>query len=352
MSDRKNYDHDTHEFVDTLLKEDIELEPTYDEDMRKSRRFPSSELSPFHCTQSVLTHFHQTYPFHLIGKPVRLYCPKGNQYHNGRILNVKIHYKHLKCLIRFPAGQDHRKTPLMAWIYLEEHCAAVATDILWGHFGESKRELLDKKRRSQSTGCWAPAILWRRTSRELVSVAALLSPVRGQIRFRGPLLDSDSIVRKPGAWGLVEAIGTDKYEFLNLRSETRRAPPTQQKHSERKAQLLMSMARAELVAEKRVIKWNQIPLLDPMHKAVLQCQDEYALGVLEYRSRPKQFVNPSPLVAQGLDRSYVMEGLCNQKGVAPSKDFASSLICEIVESVPDSVSMITQRDRKKLGSDI
>jgi hypothetical protein len=128
--------------------------------------------------------------------------------------------------------------------------------------------------------------------------------------------------------------------------ETRDTPPTQQKQQqEREAEIMMALVNAEWEEQERVRKWKELPLVNPVHEAAIQCQDEYALGTLEYKAQPKQYVRPSPLIPQGLDRTYILSQISHRIGVSPTKDFASSLVCELVESVPATIVTITQHDR-------
>jgi hypothetical protein len=371
-------DHPDDIWVDALLRDDIRDEPQHhppnndsnnnsndtteqdddddhDEEDNTTVLFPRSELD----------WIHRQHPERLIGNPLRLYCPHGNHYHNGRILEVRPGVRDTECLVRFPAGKDYRKTSLTTWIRLEEHCLAVATQILWGVFGSKERKNKSHVKKSSSSSSpakWMRAKLWSRTARELVPVMQLLNPKEGQLYYRNPKdvgdeNDKDEEEEEepdPPKWGLVESFGTDTYELLNLPLETRDSrPQPPKKHAvllqqdEREADIRMALAQAELEEQARIRKWKEYyPLLNPVHPAAICCQDEYALGPLEFRRRERQYVRPSPLIAQGLDRAYILEQVAQRMGVPPSKDLASSLACELTNLVPSTIGEINRYQQR------
>jgi len=103
-----------------------------------------------------------------IGQTIRLYCPIGEQYHTGRILDWRkaimplfsidpIHHNDTTALtstkkqqgnfnifygignasgceflVRFRAGGAGRKIPVHRWIVLEEHSVSVGNSVVWG----------------------------------------------------------------------------------------------------------------------------------------------------------------------------------------------------------------------------
>eukprot|EP00536_Pseudo-nitzschia_multiseries_P001077 jgi/Psemu1/321914/estExt_fgenesh1_pg.C_130047 len=151
---------------------------------------------------------------HLVGCVLRLFCTKTNSYHTGRILSVKQRRQQYhdardldavetdpndtECLVRFPAGRDHRKRNVTRWIRLEEHSLAVACpDLVWGKFvsfppaaeGATRKRKKSsapraKQQPKQPKHCWMPTKLWMRSSRELVMSIPFLNELRGQIRYR------------------------------------------------------------------------------------------------------------------------------------------------------------------------
>lgn len=242
-------------------------------------RIPRSELDVFH---QEIRRGRPSSPMDskLVGKCLRLYCPRGNDYHHGRILSVLPSPDTLdtECLVRFPAGRDHRKSSLTRWLRLEEHSLAVATQLAWGLFSpeetyceENPSSINDGKAReggpnsvsaitSSSTSArphWLRAQIWMRTSRELVNVMPLLREELGQIRYRSVRYDDDGTSKwdaetlpstvlsgagdtqdvctiksmqdsvaentpnlQDQEWGLAEVLGRGSYQLLNLSTET------------------------------------------------------------------------------------------------------------------------------------
>ena len=299
-----------------------------------------------------------------LGKPIRLYCPNGNHYHSGRIIDVRPCFgskdgegegeakettatadnattgnKDTYCLVRFPAGKDHRKTPFVVWLRLEEHCVVVGMKLLWAQFlPYSKKD----KRQSSSNGGgsgskrWSRGILWSRSARELVCVmkeaqgTQILydtSTVSGKNKSQQQQQQDN---HKSREWGLVEDIsrfGTDCYSVLRLEEDTRDSvsKQTQQQHDQ-ECKVVSGVVQAELAEQARVRNWNKLPHRNTWHSDALCRRDEYTLGPLEYKFTPKLQIEPSPAIQQGLDRSYILKKL---KGVQPTKDVASSLVCEL-----------------------
>ena len=342
--DRKQELDNPQDYVNMLLQEDVQEEGQADK--YSKIRIPVSELHQVHKNSE-----------QMIGHSLRLYCPLGNHYHNGRILDIRNEEdspesNNTLCLVRFPAGPDHRKTSLTAWIHLEEHCVAVCTQLVWSHIGSKSG-----KRKVART--WMPAKLWSRTARELVPVATLLDESQDQIQFhqassRGPV---------PPVWGLVETFGQDTYELLNLKTEIKETLEDEDMKNKSSSSsganvnvnvnmdpLLLSLARAEWHELERVRQWKSLPLHNPVHPQAFRSRDEYGLGTLEYQDRPQPSSSTTgielcPSIAQGLDRAYILQQLSTKFGVEASRDVAASLQCELIESVPDGIQAITTRDR-------
>jgi hypothetical protein len=322
--DRKQELDNPQEHVNILLEEDVHEEG-------QSDRIPVSELHQVHKN-----------PEQMIGHSLRLYCPRGNHYHNGRILDIRKEENGPEndtlCLVRFPAGPDHRKTSLTTWIYLEEHCVAVCTQLVWSHIGS--------KGGKRKVRTWMPAKLWSRTARELIPVATLLDESQDQIQFhqgpRGPI---------PPVWGLVETFGQETYELLKLKIEIKEKLDDEDMKKSSSAvnvnmdPLLLSLARAEWHELERVRQWKALPLHNPVHPQAFQSRDEYGLGTLECQDRPATCIELCPSIAQGLDRAYILQQLSSKFGVEASRDVAASLQCELIESVPDGIQALTRRDR-------
>jgi hypothetical protein len=224
-------------FVDQLLCEDMELhQPELLSRITNGicmdatgKGLPRSELEVFHRNKpESYNHAEESDDPLLVGCALRLFCPKTNHYHTGRILKlreppdnrdpneiVRDDYDRnhdTECLVRFQAGRDHRKKSLTRWIRLEEHSLAVAYPYLvWGKFKSSEldqaaasrnssptkankeEESSTKKRKSSSSPSpnkytsqnrWVPTKLWMRSSRELVMSMQLLEESLGQIGCR------------------------------------------------------------------------------------------------------------------------------------------------------------------------
>ncbi|GKY99277.1 hypothetical protein MPSEU_000882800 [Mayamaea pseudoterrestris] len=98
-------------------------------------------------------------PDYMIGKPIELYFndPKeGERFHSGRIVDYRTTMddgETVEYLIRFPAGADYRKSPLTAWVALEEHAITVGTSLVW----------MEEKK-----GQWIPATVQLRTALSLI----------------------------------------------------------------------------------------------------------------------------------------------------------------------------------------
>ena len=185
---------------------------------------PRSELEVFHRSNSSSSN-NINNELLLVGCAIRLYCPKTNHYHTGRVLRIREppHNRDpndvigedydrnfdTECLVRFQAGRDHRKKSLTRWIRLEEHSLAVACPhLVWGKFygnelddstaaettassssskkgnGKKKRKSSSSPNSSSSQDRWVPTKLWMRSSRELVISMQLLDESLGQISYR------------------------------------------------------------------------------------------------------------------------------------------------------------------------
>jgi hypothetical protein len=296
----------------------------------------------------------------LVGKPVRLYCPFGNAYHNGRIVDTRQGEPgRVIALIRFPSGKDHRKQSFTTWIDLEEHCLAVATDILWGLFGTADSNNSAKKQRSAKSAnpTWVRAKLWRRSARELVPIMHLLDEELHQIRYRDQSTQSGSKNETPhdemaeddqdqaiGAWGLVETFGTGAYELLNLNLETRHENPLiSSKPTENTT--INGLVKIEMEEQKRIKKWKALPLHNSTHVDALKSQDELALGPLGFATpMHKQFVRPSSLVQQGVDRSMILDLVSHHLNCHSSRDISLDMSCGVVDSLPSAIQCITDDD--------
>ena len=345
-TEKDKYD-DASSFRDYLLEQDLKEE-------KAVTKVPVSELWEYHQN-----------PEQMVGKPIRIYCPPGNSYYSGRILQVRDESEDFSdtcCLVRFPAGQDYRKVPLTAWIHLEEHCVAVGTRLVWGKFSDDKPPSTSSSspsKKQSSASLWSPAIIWSRSARELIPVVPLLSAPMGQVQFALSKERHTKTEPQRITWGLAECFGKGsgvKYELIQLETETKdfASTPTadflkgDDDSNEELRRLMVSLALVELHEQERIQNWNESPMRNPLHKQVLQCRDEYGLGPLRYREEVPSTIQPTPLEIEGLDRSYLLEQLCSTNRIDHSKDVAASLECELVDFVPGTIRMLTSRDRKSL----
>lgn len=381
-------------FIDTLLQEDVLAEAASSTEKgtttssakskQASKDEGSSDEDPLLLPISEMD---QIPPEHLIGKPVRLFCPNMNTYHSGRILDTRLAIVDggndddddsstatttTAALIRFPAGKDYRKTTVTVWVYLEEHCLAVASDIVWAWM--EKTTTSKKKAATTSSSHWTLGKVWRRSARELVPVMKILNQEQGQIHFRllqkgGDAAKDESTTKNDKASEELESRGTDDkesdstevpsadeaakdgapsplassnwalvesfdgvYELLNIADEVRSEPPaTSPKAND---PILQGLAKVEMEEQRRVQAWNELPLQDPFQK--LQA---YTLPSLEFQMPMENppAIRPSSLVDQGLDRELIMNLVSRQLGVPATKDLGISLQCEMVESLTEMV---------------
>jgi hypothetical protein len=366
-------------FIDTLLQDDVAAESTETNPLttgssitvikpktlggRRSRGTDNEEdtvLLPI----SELKHIHHE---HLIGKPVRLYCSNMNTYHNGRILDTRSADDLTVALVRFPAGKDHRKTTLTQWIYLEEHCLAVASDLVWAWMGNTTNKT---KKRSGEEAQWTLGKLWRRTGRELVPVMKQLNEAEGQICFRAlreptdapndtasntaevekdeikSQVDNDNTTTTTAPslapivprWGLVESFD-GAYELLNLEDETKVEPPSS--GPKVNDPIVSGLAKVELQEQRRIQWWKTLPLHNPF--LALRAQDP-SWPSLEFEMPvEKECVRPSSLVDLGLDREMMVKLVAQHLGMEPTKDLGVGLACETVECLASMIQSITPR---------
>lgn len=380
----------------------------------------------------------------LLGKPVRLYCPLDDNYHSGRIVNwrlIPLHLSHstspsratgggattaaaatpnttgsegkkpattttyytntiqpndelfanqVEFLVRFVPGTDeYRKVPVHHWIRLEEHSLAVGSHMVWGNFKTGKHTTIPSTSPSttttttttNSTPSWQPAIIFLRTSRELMPVLHLLQEQEGEISYHPvslltmPRLKLQAVSpavyvpRHPSRlWGLAKRIGAstaqpstattttatapeaastveaEAYRLLKIVDEARAFMDKQQPSfpmiGENKP--IYGLAMAEYYEQQNVIKWKKLPQRNPYGPKALTSQDEYQLGPVPLQKQ-KDNSNRSHLITKeehelcplvrppGLDRGYLVEQLV-KRGMIPeaSKDVAANMQCSLL----------------------
>lgn len=307
-------------------------------------------------------------PLRLVGKPLRLYCPEGNQYHHGRIVNFR-RPTHLttdvfhaatspvaayEFQVSFPAGMDFRKSSALVWIVLEEHALAVGVSVIWG--------------RPEKKTTWAPAMTWMRTSLEILPVQHQLSGALGQISYYEEEDDSagggptDHPASSSSLWTLAQFWGRHpEYALLSLPDEAVdfstaadhlfAKPPHHRSHL-----LAVGMAHAEASEQARIRKWHKMVLQHPRHDRALTMADERCLPPVKLKESREENVEeillpkPCQLIPKGLDRLYLMDMLEKvHPTVDRSQDVAASLTCQRVESTAAAMEQLAQ-DRRLLSS--
>lgn len=332
------------DFVQHLLIQDSqETEKTAD-------RIPESELERGAMTHSLALcdskHLARTrrgnekreaFPaISYLGKPVRIYNSLGNMYHTGRIVDYRQRSaaassdaavgKETEFLIRFTAGKDDRKKAYQHWIVLEEHALAVGSTLVWAQI---------------PAGSWNPAILWLRTSRELVTIQHLLKESEGEIIYQD---DKETYLHKPRktkhkVCALARTFGEEQFSLINVRDQSVDLTNPESSCAYLKDPenvLQFHTANAELAEQKRVCSWRAMQQEDPVGPTVLSSRDSYTLPALLPAIRSVEAGNASsthtslcPSIPRGLDRAKILKML-QRRGIEPTKDIAASLLCEIV----------------------
>ena len=308
-------------------------------------------------------------PDFLVGKAVQLYCPMGNQYHNGRIVDLRpaTHCRKfwasevddMEFLVHFPAGSDFRKTSYNEWIILEEHAMAVSTSLIWGQ-ASNKKGILG----------WRPAWTWLRTSLELHPVRSELSEAHGQIHF----IDAEPLGTKEQdqSWALCKFLADQQHALLLLREEAidyfspllaqqrhhrhlqQVGMPTAKKGSDvldrAKLELSVGAANAEWKEQQRVKEWQKLPLDNPYHARAMKLRHEADMGPirLEKPDGIEKVLSPA-MEVKGLDRLYVLEQFFGVGGKDRlSKDMLAAeddYTFEIVSPSPEVMKQL--RDQQK-----
>lgn len=292
-------------------------------------------------------------PDFLVGKPLRLYCPDGNSYHSGRIIDWR-RATHLRpesaysqaaaekdcqygdiseiaqCefLVAFPAGLDFRKRTIHQWIILEEHSLAVGTSLIWAYDSRKKD--------------WSPGLTWLRTSLELMPILERLSSAEGQVIF-----DTKSIGRTK-TWALTQVFGKENHLLLVLREEavdlfsptfaerfSTRARPVGHDDGPR-VDIPIMLAYTEIQEQRRIRDWYKLPLQNARHERAITIADSYSLPPLEVGADKDDDVIESipracPLIRPGLDRMWVMQRL-QAHGFDQTKDTAAGIELQGVKS--------------------
>ena len=235
-------------------------------------------------------------PSFFIGKPIQLYCPLDNAYHQGRIVDWRKSTRGYpqyygtgdvassEFLVRFPPGINGRKIGLRRWIILEEHCVAVSLAIV---FAEQKKV--------KGLAGWKPAQIMARSSLELIPVRRLLiddGELRGlafffgdgthsylKLRDEATSFSSRSFATRRGervenAVSVLEGLGGAGTTMISSASSVDGTNCT------KPLDIAVHQAFLEHEEQQRVKEWGQMSLKDPTHIRALTVVDEYELGPL------------------------------------------------------------------------
>lgn len=296
----------------------------------------------------------------LIGKPLRLYCPVGNSYHNGRIIDWRrathlrpimssspqdghnflfgemSEFARCEFLVSFPAGLDFRKRTVHQWMILEEHSLAVGTSLIWC-LHECKKGL-------------SPGITWLRTSLELIPVLEMLSEAEGQVHYDA------SNIGQTKTWALTQIFGEETHLLLILREEAVDffspclSEGFHKTTNSGGIDIPILLACTEIEEQRRIRRWYHLQLQNAVHERALTIADESMLPPLEIT--PPDFSaddtitvtlgpRPCPLIRRGLDRMWIMEQVA-----CLSKDAAASLSCKQVKSRASAIRQLQEEATK------
>lgn len=346
------------EFVETLFDNDQRIPVSEIPQMTQMHRHALSGVGNIQGTSVP----NELGPDFLIGKPIRLYCPEGNSYHDGRVIDWR-RATHLRptsplqpsdendfmygdisevarCefLVAFPAGLNYRKRTVHQWLILEEHSLAVGTTLIWSLNNEKTK--------------WCPGLLWLRTSFELNAVRDLLDEAGDQI-----LYDRSKIGKRINTWALAQMFGGERHALLLLHEDSvdffapffaeRISRPLETADGPR-LELDAMLAYAEVDEQRQVRHWFRLPLKDYHHERALNIADKYMLPPLELNAGKPQDVimdqgpRPCPLIRQGLDRIWIMKQL-ELQGVEQAKDTAADMTVQKVKSRPAAIHKLQEQ---------
>mmetsp|Transcript_18695 Transcript_18695/g.28401 ORF Transcript_18695/g.28401 Transcript_18695/m.28401 type:complete len:615 (+) Transcript_18695:143-1987(+) len=284
-------------------------------------------------------------PEFLLGKCIRLYCPVGNQYHSGRIVDWRranfcnefweSEVDDVEYLVRFPAGKDYRKTVYRQWLILEEHSLAVGSTLIWG---------MNFPRKGVSG--WNPGQTWLRTSLEMFPVQKYLSQKQNQIyNF------DDKVGSEDRSWALVSFWGEDEHHITCLRDESvdffsasfaharNRRQPTTGAELDGRLNVYMGLAQIEWEEQERIRGWKRLPLNNPIHLAAIRLHDETSLEPCMQRKRDPSLC---PSINIDFDRLYLLNKISSK----PSLEMGFSLVCELAPPSPTTIKELQEQQNK------
>jgi hypothetical protein len=267
-------------------------------------------------------------PESLVGKCVHLYSPMDNAYHVGRIIEwrnarpfMKLHSAASitsaatntnsttttttctttarcsefygkeeihKCefLVRFLPGVNGRKRMVQEWIILEEHSLALGIDLIWANSTPAISYSGDKRNAATTTSTatrttkkrWMPAILFLRTSREIVTDIENLTQVNEETTLVMPqdVLPEDYTVAclffLEGTWAFPR-VHDEVIDFFSPQYTSHRNQP-----ANRAIQLAVTLAYVEAMEQIEVRKWYQM--------VSATSNNPFHVSILDYNSLP------------------------------------------------------------------
>lgn len=300
-------------------------------------------------------------PDFLVGKPLRLYCPDDNNYHNGRILDWRrathlrpisatapSHAKdfqygnisEIACcefLVAFPAGMDFRKRTIHQWMILEEHSLAVGTSLIWALHTRNKE--------------WTPALTWLRTSLELMPILERLSEDEGQVIY------DMSNLGQTKRWALTQPFGRENHLLLILREEAVDlfSPSFAARFSKRidtadgpRLDLPAMLAFTEAQEQRRIRQWSRLSLQNARHERALTIADVDTLPPLEVSTNKNDGAveispRPCPLIRTGLDRMWIANQLRRSQGFDQTKDAVAGITVHGVRSRASAIKQLQEQ---------
>ena len=267
-----------------------------------------------------------------VGKTIKVYCSKDNQYHTGRIIDWRSavapgiepaiargqYYgkgiqSSTEFLARFPCGLNGRKRTLLQWMILEEHSCAVSTSIVM--------TLRDKGRGMNG---WRPAQIMLRSCLELIPIRDLVSVSDhyALVTFFG----ADTSIYLDVKDDAVDVYSKSFWEEFKRKTYTSpgKKPKTSQVLSQTMA-LTMNTMNIELQEQKRTAKWQSLPIKDVYHEKALTVIDEYSSELLleddDFRNEKRKTTDdgfpapdPCPLIQRGLDKQWISDRLTGMGG--------------------------------------
>lgn len=307
---------------------------------------------------------------HVLGKVIRIYCPLGNQYHHGRVIDWRSakpvdpnkdpdkhdffgepNYEILtsEFLVRFAAGVDGRKEEILKWIILEEHCCAVSVAIV-----------MACRDRGRGINGWRPGQLVLRSAMELLPVKDLIidSCYCGLIIFFGDEnhlytdIDEDAVD--------FFSPNFEKYRLSKLNASPNTSQSSYMQSTNELIEFSLNLARIEWEEQRRTFEWHKFISEDYAHPRCFSLKSEYSIPPLKIDGMKlskdfsqitegdesvhvrKIIPNLCPLIQPGLDRQWI----CGQ---LPDNSFTldsiSSISCSNGKSLSEKIELYNKQEQ-------